>query len=372
MAGSEIPKTMRALVAPKYCWPEDGYEVVELPTPQIRDPKELLFRVHAASIATGETQVARGAVRFLLGKSKMPIRLGVEGAGVVVAVGAEVTAFKPGDEIYTFTVTRPMNLASAGGVCAEYAVTREALAIRKPAHVPFVDMCTLANLVTVVQAADRALEELRANGVEGGLRGKTVFVAGALGALGAPAAQLLKRELGAGRVVASVSTAKVPLVEALLPGVVDRVVDYTRVPRLADAVPRGSVDLVFSTQWGPEGTFALADRERGVVASLAGAPPPALLRAILPPLPAPVYWLAALAQLWYAFCLRGTRVRYFFLSGEPSVRADLVRAVDLLARGTVKALHRVVPLDDIVAIRAEAQKVATGKGGIGKLVIQIV
>lgn len=61
---ASIPKTMRSLVAPKYCEPA-GYEVVEVPVPEVQDPTGVLVKIHAAGIMTGDTQIAGGAFRFL-------------------------------------------------------------------------------------------------------------------------------------------------------------------------------------------------------------------------------------------------------------------------------------------------------------------
>ncbi|KAL7620709.1 hypothetical protein AAE478_009706 [Parahypoxylon ruwenzoriense] len=369
---SDIPETMRALVAPRYCWPSE-WEVAKVPTPKITGPDDVLIRMHAAGIATGDTLVARGVPRWLIGKNEMPLKIGIEGAGVVAAVGSEVTAFKPGDEVYAFGQSRPMNFLVAPGFCAEFAVAREPLVLRKPEGLSFEGACHIANVVTALQAIDMGLEQMRENGDgDDGLRGKTAFVPAALSATGSAAIQLLKNVYGARKIISTVSTAKLPLVEERLPpGLVDQVVDYTR-GRLTDAVPRGSVDFVYNTQWGVTSTFALADPEKGVVASIASVPTPGLLRQMMPPLPAPAYWLAGLAQLWYAFCLRGTRVRYFFHSGEPARREDLERAARLMAQGKVRFVGRVVDLDDVEAVRREAHMVATRKGGIGKLVVKIV
>lgn len=56
---------MRALVAPKYCKPE-GYEVTELPVPQIKAPNEVLIRIHAASMQTGDCSVASGSAKLFM------------------------------------------------------------------------------------------------------------------------------------------------------------------------------------------------------------------------------------------------------------------------------------------------------------------
>ncbi|KAI1772600.1 GroES-like protein [Hypoxylon cercidicola] len=367
---ANLPTTMRALVAPKYCTPAE-WEVADVPVPTIKGPKDVLIRIHAAGITTGDTQMTNGLSRYIMGELSMPFTIGVEGAGVVVAVGSDVTLFRPGDEVYAFAFSRPINLADVG-FCAEYAVARESLTLRKPAGVAFEHMCVMANLVTAYQSIETGLRLMRANGVAGGLEDKTVFVPGALSATGSVGIQLLKNAYGAGTLIASVSTAKLPLVEQLLPGLVDRVVDYTAVKKLTDAVPAGSVDLVYNTQWTVATTFALLKPATGVVASISSAPRPALMRQMLPPVPRFVYWLAALAQLWYAFRLRGTRVRLEMVSGNLAVREDLERGGEFLATGKVRPLVRVVALEDLDRLREEAVKVATGKGGVGKLVIKIV
>ncbi|XXH03019.1 hypothetical protein Hte_009409 [Hypoxylon texense] len=370
---AKLPTTMRALVAQKYCDPAE-YEVADVPVPTIKGPKDVLIKMHAVGITTGDTQLAKGLGRFVLGNVEFPLKLGVEGAGVVMAVGSGVALFRPGDEVYAFAYSRPMQVTKAG-FCGEYTVAQERLTLRKPPNVPFEDMCCMANVVTGYQSIEAGLRLMRENGVvvtEPGLADKTVFVPGALSSTGSVGIQLLKNVYGAGRLIASVSTAKVPLVEQKLPGLVDELVDYTKVKKLTDAIPKGSVDLVYNTQWMAPSTFPLVKPATGVVASISSVPTPGLIRKMLPPMPFFVYWLAALAQVWYALLLRGTRVRHEFISGALDVREDLERAGEFLAAGKVKPITRVVALEDIEAIRAEAQKVATGKGGIGKLVVKLV
>ena len=60
-----LPPTMRSLVAPRYCKP-DEYEVIELPTPKADDLNGdgVLIRVHAAAMQTGDTQIAAGMARL--------------------------------------------------------------------------------------------------------------------------------------------------------------------------------------------------------------------------------------------------------------------------------------------------------------------
>ena len=54
---------MRSLVAPTKCRP-DKFEVWDMPTPTITDPRQVLVRVHASAINSGEVQIAAGGMRL--------------------------------------------------------------------------------------------------------------------------------------------------------------------------------------------------------------------------------------------------------------------------------------------------------------------
>ncbi|KAI0400788.1 alcohol dehydrogenase [Xylaria palmicola] len=367
----DLPSTMRSLVALKFCSPSE-YEVVDMPLPTIQNPDDVLIRVHAGSVQTGDTQRARGATRILPGKMKFPMKLGIEGSGVVAAVGAAVTEFKPGDEVYAIAFPgRPIDLFAEAGFLSQYAVSPASCVLPKPAGVSHEDAASLLVVaLTAYQCAETALRLLRENGGDG-LAGKTVFVPGALSSTGSAAIQVLRNHYDVGRVLSTVSAAKLPLVERYLPGLVDQVVDYQATRRLTDAVPAGSVDLVLNTQWDLVRTLPLADPERGVVVSISSAPPPSLLRELMPTAPFWVFWVLAVAQWYYAFKLRGTNIKYAFVSGNPGIREDLERTGELIAAGKVKAVNRIVDLEDVQAVREGCQQVYTGKGGIGKLVIRM-
>jgi len=75
---SDLPSTMRSLVATKFCSPA-GYEVIDMPVPKIRKPDDVLIRLYAGAISTGDTLRAKGATRILPGKMEFPIKIGAEG-----------------------------------------------------------------------------------------------------------------------------------------------------------------------------------------------------------------------------------------------------------------------------------------------------
>lgn len=61
---SKLPSTTRTLVAPKKCLPAE-YTVIEQPIPKITKPNQLLLRMKAVAINTGETQFASGQFDLL-------------------------------------------------------------------------------------------------------------------------------------------------------------------------------------------------------------------------------------------------------------------------------------------------------------------
>jgi NADPH:quinone reductase-like Zn-dependent oxidoreductase len=100
--------------------------------------------------------------------------------------------------------------------------------------------------MTVVESVRRAEMEL---GGPGSLKGKTVLVPAGLSGVGSLALQVLKRIYGAGKVITTVSPAKLPLITDFLgQGVVDQVVDYTRGPaHVIQEIGRGTVDVMLDT-----------------------------------------------------------------------------------------------------------------------------
>jgi NADPH:quinone reductase-like Zn-dependent oxidoreductase len=135
--------------------------------------------------------------------------LGADIAGVVEAVGAKVTAFKPGDEVFG-------DLSAVGfGGFAEYVCARaDALAL-KPANLTF------EQAAAVPMAAVTALQGLRTTGkIQPGQR---VLVNGASGGVGTFAVQIAKA-LGT-EVTAVVSTRNVAQARSLG---ADHVIDYSQ------------------------------------------------------------------------------------------------------------------------------------------------
>lgn len=201
---------MKAIVLTTY-GPPDLLALREMDTPAPK-ANEVLIKIHAASVNAAEWHLIRGApfpVRFMTGglAKPKPIVLGADVAGRVEAVGAAVTRFKPGDEVYG-------DLSGSGwGGFAEYACAPESALAFKPAGVSF------EAAAAAPMAAVTALQGLRDKGrLKAGQR---VLVNGAGGGVGMFAV-LIAKALGA-EVTATSSAGKLEMVRGLG---ADEVLDY--------------------------------------------------------------------------------------------------------------------------------------------------
>ena len=199
---------MQAIVQYEY-GSADVLRVAEIDRPTIR-PDEVLIRVHAAGLDRGTWHFMAGMPYLfrLMGpgvrKPKNPV-LGLDVAGTVAAVGADVTRFAVGDEV--FGISR--------GSFAEYAAAREDKLAHKPANLSFDQAAVVA--ISGLTALQSLLDVGRLEA------GQHVLIVGASGGVGTYAVQIAKAS-GA-EVTGVCSTAKVDLVRSLG---ADHVIDYTR------------------------------------------------------------------------------------------------------------------------------------------------
>lgn len=170
---------------------------------------ELLVEVRAAGLDRGTWHLMTGVpyaarLAFGLRAPKQPVP-GLDLAGVVVAVGASVTRFRPGDEVY----------GVGTGTFAELAVAPEEKLARKPSNLTFEQAAAVPVSGLTAQQGLVDVGRLEA--------GEQVLITGASGGVGTFAVQIAKAH---GATVTGVcSTAKVDLVRSLG---ADVVVDYTR------------------------------------------------------------------------------------------------------------------------------------------------
>ncbi|MBF2066738.1 MAG: zinc-dependent alcohol dehydrogenase family protein [Calothrix sp. C42_A2020_038] len=104
-------------------------QVQEVPTPSLGS-NELLVKLKAAGVNPIDTKLRQRGTFF---PDKMPAILGCDGAGVVEAVGANVTKFRVGDEVYFCNG----GLGGHQGNYAEYTTVDERFAARKPKYASY-------------------------------------------------------------------------------------------------------------------------------------------------------------------------------------------------------------------------------------------
>ncbi|AMY12080.1 Quinone oxidoreductase 1 [Luteitalea pratensis] len=207
-ASSTQKVPMRALVYCDYGTPDVlTIAQVEKPVPQ---ETQVLVRVRAASVNPVDWHMIRGTpyvMRIDSGLRKPAVtRTGVDFAGVVEAVGRQVSRFKVGDEVF----------GGRTGALAEYVVVSADRAIvHKPA------LITFDQAAAVGVAGLTALQGIRDRGEV--RKGERVLINGASGGVGTFAVQIAKH-IGA-EVTGVCSTRNVDLVRSLG---ADHVIDYTK------------------------------------------------------------------------------------------------------------------------------------------------
>lgn len=195
---------MKAFLIDRYGKKETGH-IDDVPTPALRDD-DVLIRVHAASVNALDTKIRRGEFKVIL-PYRLPLILGNDLAGTVERVGAGVSQFKPGDEVYA----RPDD--DRIGTFAEFIAVSAASVALKPHNLTMVEA---ASLPLVALTAWQALVETAQP-----KPGQKVFIQAGSGGVGTVAIQLAKH-LGA-FVATTTSTANVAWVKDLG---ADVVIDY--------------------------------------------------------------------------------------------------------------------------------------------------
>ena len=214
---------MRAVVHDRYGPPEVlRVDDVERPVPE---EDEVLVRVHASTVTRGDAMGVRhveyGFTRVMTGiRRPRQTSFGSEFAGRVEDVGAAVTQFQVGDEVF----------GVKGGANAEYVAVREGGVVApKPARLTFEEATAIP---------DGSLLALTCLQPGYPLQGKSVLVYGAAGSVGTAAVQLLAHHFDAAEVTAVCDTKDVELVRSLgARDVVDRFrEDFTKNGQTYDVI----------------------------------------------------------------------------------------------------------------------------------------
>lgn len=230
---------MKAIVCEEY-GPPEVLQLKEVEKPSPKDD-EVLIKIHATSVNYGDL-AARNfrqisarefnmpaplwlVSKFYFGLSKPKVTiLGSELAGEIEAVGKDVQAFKPGDQVFGYP-------GQSMGAYAEYhCMAQDAVLALKPANMGYDEAAV------VPYGAIMALHLLREKGKLQG--GEKILIIGASGGIGSAAVQLAKHHFGA-EVTGVCGAPRVEFVKALG---ADEVIDYTK----EDFTQNGETyDLIF-------------------------------------------------------------------------------------------------------------------------------
>jgi len=173
---------MKAIVYTQHGLPIDDPQALfetELPMPA-PGPHDLLVEVRAVSVNPVDTKIRRGVA------VDAPRVLGWDASGIVRAVGADVTLFAPGDEVfYAGDLTRP-------GSNSQFQTVDQRIVGRKPGNLGFAESAALP--LTAITAWELLFDRLRVT--EGGGAGKSLLVIGAGGGVGSILVQLARTLTG--------------------------------------------------------------------------------------------------------------------------------------------------------------------------------
>jgi NADPH:quinone reductase-like Zn-dependent oxidoreductase len=316
--------------------------LTEVPEPKV-GRNDVLVKVHAVSLNLIDAKLRDGEFKPIL-PYKPPFIAGHDVAGTVVRVGAGVTRFKTGDEVYS----RPRD--GRIGAFAQYIAIDQADTALKPRNLSFEEA---ASIPLVGLTAWQALVD-RAN-----LKpGQKVFIQAGSGGVGTIAIQLA-RHLGA-TVATTTSAANADMVRELG---ADVVVDYRKDD--FEAVLSG-FDVVLNSQDSSTLEKSLrVIRKGGIAVSISGPPDPEFARQ---------KGLGPVIGLVMRLVSRGIRAKarragirytFLFMAGNG---AQLAKLTDLIEGGVIRpVIDRVFPFE---AMNDAMAYIETGRAK-GKVVVSV-
>ena len=332
---------MKAVVAERYGGP-DAIAIVDRPEPGVGTDlgsRDVRIAVRAASLNPLDFKIRDGKVKLVLAV-KPPIELGCDVAGVVDHVGAEVTRFRAGDEVFARLEKNRM-----GGL-AEWVAADEGVVAKKPQRASFEEAAS------VPLAGLTALQALRESA--GLVAGQRVLIHAGAGGVGSLAIQIAKI-LGL-TVTTTTSTKNIDFVRGLG---ADAVVDYTK----DEPLPTG-LDAVFDTLGSTELASIAATKRGGTVVGIGGLPDAEFAREWLPIFARPAIW-AMTRKRRRAADRAGVTFRYLFMRPDGANLAELASWIDA---GTLKPIiHKTYLLAEIREAFAELER---GRAR-GKIVVAI-
>lgn len=331
---------MKAMVIDRYG--KVPMRLAEMHTPEMGE-YEVLAEIHAASINPVDFKIRDGKVKLLV-KYKMPLILGNDFSGVVAKVGAKVTRFKVGDEIYA----RPRK--SKIGTFAEYIAIHEDDIALKPKNLSFEEAASIPLVgLTSYQALTDILQLQK---------GQKILIHAGAGGVGTFAIQLAK--LMGATVATTASVAGANLVKSLG---ADEMINY-KTEKFEEILK--NYDAVFDTLGGEilEKSFGVI-KSGGKIVSVSGLPNArfgkeygsGFLKTLL--FSAASHKLSALEKKH--------NVQYSFLFMKPSGE-QLCIIANFIEAGKIKpVIDRVFPFEDAQKAMEYAE---TGRAK-GKIIVKI-
>ena len=166
---------MKAAQIEKYDKNNIKVNIVKKEKPTITK-NELLIKVVAAGVNPVDNMISRGEVRMIV-PYKLPIISGNEFIGIVEKIGEQVSKFNIGDRVFA---RMPLNKI---GTFAEYISVEEEALAKVPEYLTSIEAAAIPlTALTIMQA-------LELMGIE---KGKTIFISGGTGSVGAMAIPIAK------------------------------------------------------------------------------------------------------------------------------------------------------------------------------------
>ena len=202
-----------------------AYETVTVPEPKA---DEVLVKVHAFGINRPDILQRQGLYPMPKGVTPVP---GLEVAGIVEAVGSDVTKFKVGDQVCGLT---------NGGGYAEYCVVPESQTLNIPEGVSFVQAAAIPETFFTVWANVFQMGKAKA--------GETVLVHGGTSGIGTTALMLCK-SIGIKTFATVGSDEKVAAISDLTTAINYKTQDFEQV--INEATDNGGVDVILDMVGAP-------------------------------------------------------------------------------------------------------------------------
>ena len=213
-------------------------------------PGEALVRIVASGVNPLDLKIHAGEADHA--RVRLPAILGLDLAGVIAAVGSDVTRFRPGDEVYGMAG----GVGGHQGTLAEYAAVDADLLAIKPAHLSMREAAAIP--LVFITAWEGLVDRARVQA------GQTVFVIGGAGGVGQMAIQIALAFKS--KVFASGSASSREAIERLGARFVDRATPVSKI--VADTTAGRGFDVVYDTAGALDDAFHVVRRFGHVVSSL--------------------------------------------------------------------------------------------------------